>query len=346
MFKFGGYEMLCVLIMAGGSGERFWPLSTKEKPKQVLKLFSDKTMILETVDRILPIVPINRIFVATNKVQESIIRENLPDLPFENLILEPLFRDTAAAIGYGTLYIQKHYPNAIITVLASDHIIKEENKFREYIKTAEFQATLGNIVTFGIIPTYPETGYGYIHASTSEIGVPNKVISFREKPNYEKALEYIENGHYLWNSGMFTFSIKTILENFKEHSPAHYQVLEKIKMGKHDLISCFEEFPKLSIDFAIMEKSSNVLVIPISVGWSDVGSFNAFDELFEKNENNSVIRNGKTIEIDSNNNIVVGNNKTVALIGIDDIIVVHTDDAILITKKNQSQRIKEVLKKL
>lgn len=338
--------MISILIMAGGIGERFWPLSSKEKPKQALSIFTGKSLIRETVDRVLGLVDISNIFIATNKIQEDIIKANIPELPISNLILEPQFKDTAAAIGYGSQVINKKYPNSTICVLASDHLIKDVSLFLKYIEKANDLAQKGEIITFGIRPKNPETGYGYIETKNVRMGYPSKVISFREKPDYSTAIDYLEKGNYLWNSGMFIFTYSTIIENFKQYSPNHYQILQDLERKEISIEKAFELFPKVSIDYAIMEKSNDVSVIPSDFGWNDVGSFNAFDELFDKNENGTVDKSGTLIEVDSYRNIIINSGKTIALIGIEDTIVVETNEAILITKKNESQRIKEVIKRL
>ncbi|MGL6168636.1 MAG: sugar phosphate nucleotidyltransferase, partial [Fusobacteriaceae bacterium] len=215
--------MLTALIMAGGSGERFWPLSTPTRPKQLLNLFSDKSMIRETVDRILPIISPDKIFIATNILQAEEIIKELSDIPIENIIIEPAFKDTAAAIGYTSLIIEERFKNCgekvEVVVLASDHLIAKGDQFCEIIKLAGEEASKsGVIVTLGIKPTHPETGYGYIEVKSDEPILLNticKVRRFREKPNFETAEEYLASGKFLWNSGMFIFTTETIFKNFE-----------------------------------------------------------------------------------------------------------------------------------
>ncbi|WP_320045967.1 mannose-1-phosphate guanylyltransferase [uncultured Ilyobacter sp.] len=355
--------MLTALIMAGGSGERFWPLSTKERPKQLLKLVSDKSMIRETVDRILPMIPAERIFIGTNIIQAPAVKEELPFLPEENIIIEPAFKDTAAAIGYGATYIKEHLKeNGELTmvVLASDHLIKNEDNFRKRMETAVNSAKKdGSIVTLGIKPTKPETGYGYIEVDGEcYIGEPAVVRRFWEKPNEERAERYIDAGNYLWNSGMFIFEIKTILEAMEKHMPKHYAVLEDIGeiIGTNKIIEGntqdqikekFEEFEKMSIDFGIMEKADNIKVIPVDFGWNDIGSFPALEDVFDKNENGTICKIANLIEINSKNNIVLGNGKRlIATVGINDTVVVETENSILVCHKDEAQNIKKILKEL
>lgn len=351
--------MLTAFIMAGGSGERFWPLSTKERPKQLLKLISDKTMIRETVDRILPIISAEKIFIGTNSIQAEGIKKELPFIPEENIIIEPLFKDTAAAIGYGAVFIKSKYENADIVVLASDHVIKNEENFRKRIIGAVEESKDGSIVTLGIKPNKPETGYGYIEtAGECYIAEATKAVRFWEKPNSERAEEYVEAGNYLWNSGMFIFNVNTILTAIEKYMPKHYEILErcgqKIKedstrFGKHlsnAVAEEFEKFDKISIDFGVMELADNIKVIPVDFGWNDVGSFPALDDVFDKNENGSVIKNSSAIEIDSKNNIIIseGKRRRVATVGVENLIIVETDEAVLVCAKENAQHIKKVLK--
>ncbi|MGL6132091.1 MAG: mannose-1-phosphate guanylyltransferase, partial [Fusobacteriaceae bacterium] len=268
--------MLTALIMAGGSGERFWPLSTPTKPKQLLSLFSDKSMIRETVDRILPIISADKIFVATNILQAAEIKKELPDIPEENIIIEPAFKDTAAAIGYTSIIIEERFKSLNekieVVVLASDHLIQDDVNFRKVLLDAAAEAHENStIVTLGIKPEVPETGYGYIEVNNSEplkLDSIYKVKRFREKPNKETAEQYVASGKYLWNSGMFIFTTSTIFKNFEVLMPEHAEVFSKIKtivsrnLNSLELSKAvkplFEEFEKISIDFGIMEFSKNI----------------------------------------------------------------------------------------
>ena len=228
-----------VLIMAGGSGTRFWPLSTNERPKQFLDLVSEKTMIRETVDRVVKLIPAEKVFISTNIAYLDIIKKELPEIPEKNIIFEPMARDTAACIGYAALIIQKIYKDSIMAVLPSDHLIKKEKEFLESLNFAFKEAQKDVIVTLGIKPSYPETGYGYIEyiknrkpkkreEDTEESRI-YKVKSFREKPNREIAEKYIEQGNYLWNSGMFVWKTEFILNEIKKYMDSHKPVLEKIE---------------------------------------------------------------------------------------------------------------------
>lgn len=356
--------MLTAIIMAGGSGERFWPLSTPEKPKQLLKIFSEKTMIRETVDRILPIIKPENIFIATNIIQAKEIEKELSDIPKENIIIEPLFKDTAAAIGYSSLIIENRFKDKLkenekieVVVLASDHLIKKEEEFRNAILKASKEAEEnGVIVTLGIKPHKPETGYGYIEVKDKNIELNSicKVRRFREKPSYETAESYISAGNYLWNSGMFIFTTETIFKNFEvlmeEHTEIFNELREILKTnltGKElsdKVRPYFENFEKISIDFGIMEYSKNIRVIPVDIDWNDIGSFNAFDEIFPKDETGNIVRGNKIKNLDSKNNIVISEDLNISLLGIEDLVIVQNKENLLITRKNRTQDIKKIIK--
>lgn len=347
--------MLTFLIMAGGSGERFWPLSTKEKPKQLLKIFNEKSLIRLAYERVLPMVSNEQIFIATNEIQVKALKEELPEIDDSRIIIEPAFRDTASAIAYGSTIISKYYDNPTICVLASDHLIANEDEFRKVIKIAENEAKNNSIVTLGIKPSYAETGYGYIKVENCILNKPSKSLGFKEKPNLETASLYFENGNYLWNSGMFIFKFSVIIDALRKYSINHYNTIceisnllssnEGVKTANKVKI-LFEKFEKTSIDFAVMEKADNVVVIPSEFGWNDVGSYLAFEQLFDKDVNGNVIRNVDCISLDSNNNIIVSDNCTqkISLIGIADKIIVVTKANILMCDKNRHQEIKKLKK--
>ena len=358
--------MLTAIIMAGGSGERFWPLSTPEKPKQLLNIFSDKTMIRETVDRIFPIIPKENIFIATNELQANAIKEELKDIPEENIIIEPAFKDTAAAIGYSTLIIENRFKNNLkknekieVVVLASDHLIKKENEFREIVKLGAKEASEnGVIVTLGIKPNKPETGYGYIEVKEEKklnLNEIYRVRRFREKPNLEIAESYVASGKYLWNSGIFIFTTETIFKNFDVLMEEHTEIFQSIKKKLINNISGmeltnliredFKNFEKISIDFGIMEYSKNIRVIPVDIGWNDVGSFNALEDVFEKNKSGNIVRYCDIKELDSSDNIIIGEDMTISLLGVKNLVIVKNGKNILIADKGRIQDIKKIIKK-
>ncbi len=359
--------------MAGGSGERFWPLSTKERPKQLLRLIDEeKSLIRMTVDRVLPMVSADRIFIGTNAVQAKAVLEELPMLPAGNVIIEPAFKDTAAAIGFGCVEIDRKFPNSTMIVLASDHLIKDEENFRLNLKKAvEVAEKEEAIVTLGIKPDSPETGYGYLETGVDSkdgqigcmVGVPTKVMRFCEKPALETALEYVKSGRFLWNSGMFVFRVPTIMRAFAELLPAHWSVFKEIEKLEVDasgseasevadqatdrdqkLKLLFDKFVKISIDFGIMEKFQNTYVIPVDFGWSDIGSYPALADVFPANDNGTIVKNATVKEFKSGGNIVIGTTgKTIALLGVHDMVVVETADSILVCSKEEAQNIKKIL---
>lgn len=346
-----------VLIMAGGSGERFWPLSTKQNPKQLLSLVSEKSMIRETVERILGLVNFDDIFIATNAIQVDGMKKQLPELKEENIIIEPLFRDTAAAIAYGCTYISKYEENPTIIVLAADHLIEKVDSFLDAIKIASIEAVKGNIVTLGIKPTRAETGYGYIKIESIQANIATKVQRFLEKPNYETALDYLDDGHYMWNSGMFIFTYKTIMKELGKYVPNHIKVINKMEDDIRDFSglilsektkSFFNEFERISIDYAVMEKSDIIKCLPVDIGWNDVGGYNSLADLFEKDQSYNIVKNAKYVYVDSNNNIIISENKNklITTIGVENMIVVDSKNGLLVCNRDNAQRIKELLKLL
>jgi mannose-1-phosphate guanylyltransferase len=346
-----------VLIMAGGSGERFWPLSTKENPKQLLSLVSEKSMIRETVERVRGLVNFDDIFIATNSIQVEGMKKHIPELRDENIIIEPSFRDTAAAIAYGSTYISKYEENPTIVVLAADHLIEKVDKFLIAIKIAANEASKGNIVTLGIKPTRPETGYGYIKIESSLENVATKAMRFLEKPNYETALDYLDDGHYMWNSGMFIFTYNTIMSELKKYVPNHIEVIKHMKdeiMKFNGLVLSektklyFNNFERISIDYAVMEKSDLIKCLPVDIGWNDVGGYNSLADLFEKDESNNIVKNARYVFVDSNNNIIIGesSDKLITTIGVENMIIVDSKNGLLVCNRDNAQRIKELLKLL
>ncbi len=343
------------LIMAGGKGERFWPKSRKAFPKQFLSLTNDgKTMIQHTVERILPIVDMKDIFIATNKEYKEIVKTQLPEIPEENILCEPVGKNTAPCIGLAAAHIGKKYEDAIMIVLPSDHLIKFTDMFVNTLKAGcEIAENDENLVTVGIMPSYPETGYGYIKF------IPNKdnskeaykVEKFVEKPKPEIAKEYVSCGEYLWNSGMFIWKISTILKKFEEFLPDTFNGILKIKdsIGKDDYKEVLERefnlFNSESIDYGIMEKASNIYILPGAFGWDDVGSWLAIERINKTNEFGNMV-SGNVINVNTKNSIIVGTDKLIATVGLEDIVIVDTEDATLICDKNSTQDIKKVLEVL
>lgn len=342
------------LIMAGGHGERFWPRSRKSLPKQFLSLTEDgKTMIQLTIDRILPLVAMENIFIATNKDYKKLVKEQLPNLPEENILCEPVGKNTAPCIGLGAVHIAKKISDALMLVLPSDHLIKYNSMFlaslKEACRVAEQQ---DNLVTIGITPDYPETGYGYIKFNPHcTEGQAYTVDRFVEKPSLELAKEYIATEEYLWNSGMFAWKVSSILENMKRFIPDTYNGLLEIKehIGQanyeEELARIFSGFTSISIDYAIMEKAKNIFTIPGSFGWDDVGSWLAIERIKKSNELGNVV-SGNVITVQSKNCIIEGSRKLIATVGVSDLVIVDTEDATLVCQKNATNDIKKVIENL
>ena len=342
------------LIMAGGRGERFWPKSRQALPKQFLSLTGDgKTMIQLTVERILPLVAMEDIYIATNRSYKALVREQLPLLPEENILCEPVGRNTAPCIGLGAVHIAKKYDDAVMFVLPSDHLIKYTAMYLGTLENAAAVAEAGeNLVTIGITPDYPETGYGYIKfLPTQKLEQAFAVDRFVEKPNLETAKQYLAAEQYLWNSGMFIWKLSTILSNLQKHLPETYEGLLRIQsaIGTDAEDSVLEKefaaFRSESIDYGVMEKAENIYTLPGSFGWDDVGSWLAVERIQPTNEFGNVI-DGNAITVDTKRCIIQGGKKLIAAVGLEDIIIVDTEDALLVCEKGDAGQIKKVLENL
>lgn len=350
--------MLTAVIMAGGKGERFWPQSRAKRPKQFLGVTGSRTMLQLTVDRISRLIPKENIMVVTGSEYAQIVAEQVPDIPSANVIAEPEGRNTAACIGLAALHVEKKDPEAVMVVLPADHLIQKEDQFLDAIRAGVDLAGRGEtIVTLGIKPLYPETGYGYIDAKTAS-SVANlhgfsayPVQQFVEKPNLERAVAYVESGHYFWNSGMFIWRVGTIRKAIAQHMPELHAGLERIMagMGTEDETSVLRReyslLPKVSIDYGVMEKAAGVLTIPGDFGWDDVGHWTALERISPRDSHGNVTR-GETVLVDTQNSIFYTDKKLLAAVGVEDLVVIESDDAILICNKNRVQDVREVLKQL
>ena len=326
-----------VLILAGGSGTRLWPLSTKEYPKQFLQLDnSGETLLQKTVNRHLGFVKPEDIFFLTNQKYRDIIVEQVGEAFEDNLVLEPVARNTMPAIALAVKFLLDKKGASLddtVIVSTSDHYISPVDKFESCVREAEKLAKEGWIVTFGVKPTEPSIGYGYIQKDGY------RVKRFVEKPNLEKAEEYLASGEYYWNSGMFIFSIRTIIEELEKYVPEIFRFLEK----KYEhVVDNFENMPSISIDYAIMEKSQKAAFVPLTASWSDIGSFDQLYQNLDKDENNNVFM-GKVVNHGSKNSLVMGKNRLIAVIDVEDLCIVDSGDAILITKRSSSQDVKKIM---
>ena len=342
------------LIMAGGRGERFWPRSRRNLPKQFFSLTDDgKTMIQLTVERIMPLVDMEDIYIATNKDYRQLALEQLPGIPEENILCEPVGRNTAPCIGLGAVHIAKKYEDAIMLVLPSDHLIKFNKMYQTTLRDACRIAEKGtNLVTIGIMPDYPETGYGYIKFDAKgPEGGAYRVDRFVEKPSLEVAKEYLAAEEYLWNSGQFIWKVSSILKNLKQYMPDTYERLLRIQeaIGTDEeeqiLDREFHEMDSQSIDYGIMEKAKDIYILPGAFGWDDVGSWLAVERIKKTNEFGNVV-NGNIITVNTKNCIIQGGKKLIAAVGLQDLIIVDTEDATLICEKDNTGDIKKVLENL
>ena len=332
------------IILAGGSGTRLWPMSRKNYPKQFLSLGEELSLLQKTIERQLSFCKPKDIFFITNEAYKDIIAEQMvtiAEIPYENIITEPVARNTAPAIALATQYLLEKGScdkDEAVVVVAADHIITPIEKYGEYVIQAGKLAEQGHIVTFGIHPSAPETGYGYILRGP-EFEMAYQVEAFVEKPDLDTAKHYLECGDYYWNSGMFAFTPRTIMEELKQYSPEIHTFCQN---DYSTIFANFADMPKISIDYAVMEKSSRVIVLPFKIKWSDIGSYDSYYDLSEKDENNNVIH-GDVISIDSHNNLIISNKRLISVIDIENLNIIETKDSILITRKGSSQRVKEVV---
>jgi len=347
---------LRVIIMAGGAGTRFWPVSRKNKPKQFLPIVSEKTMIEETIDRLSPRVPLNNTYTIANPEKTEIAKSLLPGLPDENFLVEPLGKNTAPSLILATARIFLQNPRAIVAALPADHLIKNPSLFLQKFDAAATAASSGDyLVTFGVPPAYPATGYGYIRFSKDN---PLKTLEevfynvqeFKEKPGLEQAKVFLKEGNYFWNSGMFLWQAGVFAQKLERFAPDMFsywtKILEALKTNDSARISSlFEEMPSLSIDYALMEKAEGVLMAKGDFGWSDVGAWSSLAEIWPRDKTGNALK-GENIILDSQNCLVYNPGKLTALIGVKDIIVVETDDALLVVHKSQDQKVKDIVEEI
>jgi mannose-1-phosphate guanylyltransferase len=344
------------VILAGGVGTRFWPLSRKEKPKQFLPIISEKTMIEETVHRLTPLIPLERICTVANKKQCQSIRDLFPDIPDINFIIEPQGRNTAPSLILATAHVYIQSPEAVVAALPADHLITESPLFLKKLEAgAEAAAQRDALITFGIPPSYPSTGYGYIQFSRKN---PQQirgedfyaVQEFKEKPDVEQAKVFLEAGNYFWNSGMFLWKADTFAHKLQQYAPEWHVYWEEIIRALRDkdtaqIASIFETIPSTSIDYALMEKAKGVLMCEGNFGWSDVGAWSSLLDIWSKDQKGNALR-AESILLDSENCLIYSRDKLTALVGVKDLIIVDTPDALLICRKDQDQKVKDIVGRL
>ncbi|OZV66904.1 mannose-1-phosphate guanylyltransferase [Winogradskyella aurantia] len=340
------------ILMAGGVGSRFWPISTQNFPKQFHDMLgTGETLIQKTFNRLSKLIPEENIFILTNERYNDLVHEQLPTVTKRQVVLEPAMRNTAPCILYAALKIHKENENALMIVAPSDHWIEDEQAFSNNIQTAfDYCSANDALVTLGIVPSFPNTGYGYIEYDKSSTSQIKTVEQFREKPDYETAKTFLDQGNFLWNAGIFMWSVKSVLKAFKTNQPGLYQLF---KSGYDSYNSDSEDkfiqenYPKaenISVDYAIMEKSSNVYVIPADFDWNDLGTWGSLYDKLDKDNNANAIVNSKVLLEDASGNMIRSNkDKIVVIDGIKDYIVVDKEEVLLIFPKAKEQDIKNVL---
>jgi mannose-1-phosphate guanylyltransferase len=343
------------ILMAGGVGSRFWPVSTKQFPKQFHDMLgTGDTLLQKTFNRLAKLIPEENIFILTNELYNDLVFEQLPQVSKRQVVLEPAMRNTAPCILYAALKIEKENPDAIMIVAPSDHWIEDETTFTNNVQEAfNFCSENDALVTLGILPTFPNTGYGYIEYDKSSNSSIKSVSQFREKPDYETAKEFLAQGNFLWNAGIFMWSVSSVLKAFKSNQPTLYDLFKKgIEVYNTDFEDDFvrDNYSKaenISVDYAIMEKSSNVFVLPATFDWNDLGTWGSLYDKLDKDVQNNAIVNSKVLATDSSGNMIrTDKNKVVVIDSLNEYIVVDKEEVLLIFPKYKEQDIKKTLQKV
>lgn len=341
------------VVLAGGSGERFWPLSRKAKPKQFLTLDGGQESLLQATVRRLQHTcgtPEN-LFVVTCNDHRTLVLEQLPELPVENLLVEPVARDTAPAVLFAALTIARHQPDAVLGIFPSDQKVQDETAFQRLIQDAiELALRQEVIVTVGITPGYPSTGYGYIEKGAENLPLEHhrafEVRRFAEKPDVETATTFLQTGNYVWNSGMFICSVQTLLKEYARHQPELFHQMEQAMQVRGRLREVFPTLQKISIDYAVMERSRSIMVIPADFGWDDLGDWNALERLLRNDSPNVAV--GRHVGLDTGGAILytTSGDDLIVTIGLEDLVVVRTSEVTLVVRKDRTQDIKKVVQQI
>jgi mannose-1-phosphate guanylyltransferase len=343
------------VIMAGGSGTRLWPLSRRQRPKQLLRIFEGKSLIRRSMERLLGLLDPEQIYVITGRDHVPLIAEELPELPAENLIGEPCPRDTANAVGLAAHILAQRDPTGTMAIFTADHIITPHALFQETVRKG-FEAAEQHkdaLITFGIKPTEPHTGYGYVHRGRQLDRGVYEIEQFKEKPDLETAKQYFASGEYYWNSGMFVWRLPTILQQISKHQPEMAEGLSDVAGRFYDpdqfaeVQQRFQNLPKISVDYAIMEKADQVATVEMPCRWLDVGSWTSLVDIFEPDHADNTVAASNVQILDAGNNIFVSeSDHLIAAIGVSDLVVVHSEDATLICRKQDAQRIKQMVEQV
>ncbi len=338
------------IIMAGGIGSRFWPESTEEMPKQFLDLLgTGKSFLQQTFERLSKSIPANQIYILTNERYRNLIKEQLPEIADNQIIAEPVMRNTAPAILYASKKIHQQNPKAKLLVAPSDHYIAKEDKFVENINFAFQAAEEDKLITLGIVPHKPHTGYGYIKFDKSDNNKLKKVTEFTEKPELSKAVKFLESGNYLWNAGIFIWSTKSILAAFKKYLPKMFEIMSRNDeiynsfLEKDFIAKNFPLLQNISIDYGILEKANNVYVLPAEFVWNDLGAWNAIYEQMKEVENQNVTINSDVLADNSKGNLVKTKNKQVVIKDLNDFAIIDTEKILMIIPRKDDQKVKEYL---
>lgn len=344
-------------VLAGGVGSRLWPQSRQSQPKQFLSLYGSQTMLQATMSRLDGVVPWERRYVVTGREYADLVAAQVPELPRENILGEPVGRNTAPSIGWVAGVIAARDPDAVMSSLASDHVVRDEEEFRRVLRASyEHADATGSLMTIGIKPTHPETGFGYVHvgATAAEYGgVPVLAVQgFREKPSRDVALEYVESGEYLWNASMFAWRTDAILSALRTYEPELSGLLDTIADARgtateaETLETAFGAMESVAVDYAVMERAPNVCTVRGDFGWDDIGSWNALGDYWAPDADGNHVNAGSVVSVDSRGNIVQGGDRLIALVGVQDLVVVDTPDALLVCRREDAVSVRRVVDQL